>query len=57
MCKNMRAVYCVLHCDVYLYISEKPPRGQKMLGETWTAVINSYKQHHRVGRGNKMHAR
>ncbi len=28
-----------------------------MYGETWTVVINSYKQHHRVGRGNKMRAR
>jgi hypothetical protein len=27
------------------------------LGETWTVVINSFKQHHRVGHGNKMHAR
>jgi hypothetical protein len=56
MCKNKQAVYRVLHSDVYLYVSEKPPRGQKTLGETWTALINSYKQHHRVGCGNKMHA-
>ncbi len=53
----MCAVYRVLCCDVYLYISEKPPRGQKTLGETWATVINSYKQHRRDKRGNKMHAR
>jgi hypothetical protein len=53
----MCAVYRVLCCDVYLYISEKPPRGQKTLCETWVAVIHDYKQHCRGKRGNKMHAR
>ncbi len=54
---KMCAVYRVLYCDVYLYISEKPPRGQKKLGETWATVINGYKHHRRDKRGNKMHAR
>jgi hypothetical protein len=25
-------LYCILYYNVYLYISEKPPRGQKTLG-------------------------
>ncbi len=41
----MCAMYRVLYCDVRLYISKKPPREHKMLGETWATVINSYKQH------------
>jgi hypothetical protein len=49
-------MYRVSYCNVYLYISEKPPRGQKTLGKTGTTVNNGYKQHHWVGRGNKMHA-
>jgi hypothetical protein len=53
---------CVL-CTVYYIVMftctlvRSHPEGRRSWGETWTTVINSYKQHHRVGRGNKMHAR
>ncbi len=49
----MCAVYRVLYCDVHLYISKKQPREQKTLGETWAALINSYKQHPLDKCGNK----
>ncbi len=54
---RMFAVYPVLYCNVHFYISKKPPREQKTLGETWAAVIKSYKQHPLDKWGNKMHAR
>jgi hypothetical protein len=50
-------VYRVLYCDVHLYISKKPPREQKTLGESRAAIIKSHKQHPLDKRGNKTHAR
>jgi hypothetical protein len=48
-------VQCILYCccDVYLYISEEPPRGQKIEALSLTAINST----HRVGHGNKIHAR